>query len=146
MALGVCPAAAEECGGAGEVAVVRAAQTLVPDGDRLTVRAVDPELTGDPGNVRKLDAFIVRERDGSIRPIVYLNCRSELFQEARRGSRFHVKILAAVIAHEACHLEGGDEAQARQAERNFVTGLIRRGLLAEVEGALFLRQLERSIR
>jgi len=125
------------CGAAGTVAVNHAL-TFVKDAKHLVVRVLDPDLTGDPNAIRKLDAFIVRERDGSIRQVIYLNCESNLFKAAADGSDFYVKVLAAVIQHEATHLEGRDEASAAAAEREFFLGLIRSGLVPAREGVAYL--------
>jgi Tol biopolymer transport system component len=126
-----------------EASVVARALLLVPGGERLTVRIVDPDLTGDPKAVRQLDAFIVRERSGSLRPIVYVNRRSAILSHAATGSDFHLKILAAVLYHEACHLRGFDEAEAAQAERAFVERLIALGLVSPTIARRYL-ELMRS--
>src|SRR6478736_3787620 len=41
----------------------------------LRVVAIDPELAAEPTALQGLDAFVVREADGHLRPVVYLNAR-----------------------------------------------------------------------
>jgi hypothetical protein len=138
------PAAAAECGGPPEKAAVAAALTFVRDVRALTVKLVDPELTGAPSAVRTLDAFVVREPDGSLRPVVYLNCESVMFKAAARGSALHVRLLAAVIFHERCHLKGMNETEASAAERGFLADMIQRGLIPAKAGLAYLREMTRA--
>ena len=121
-----------------ETAVVARAVELVPDGQRLIVKVVDPDLTGDPETIRRLDAFVVRERNGSLRQTVYLNRESALFQAALRGSDLHVTLLAAVIYHEACHLRGFDESRAALAERSFLEELMDKGVVSRARALPYL--------
>jgi hypothetical protein len=137
-------AAAADCGGSREKAVVAAALTFVPNAPRLKVRAIEPDLTGAPSDVRSLDAFVVRERDGSLRQVVYLNCESAMFKAAVRGDALQVKLLAGVIFHESCHLRGMDEEQAGAAERGFVADMIQRGVIPTKEGLAYLRLMARA--
>ena len=150
LALAVClclaPFASADaaCGTAREAATLVRALKLVPNGQALNVKAIDPELTGGPGTIQKLDAFIVREPDGSIRQVVYLNCESPLFRAAVGGSEFYVQVLAGVIHHEASHLQGLDERQAARAEREFFQELIRKRLVPEEEGLAYLKLMEHA--
>jgi hypothetical protein len=149
IGFGVCAlaaplAAGAECGGARDKTALASALKLVPGHHALTVTAIDPDLTGTPSTIRALDAFVVRERDGSLRHVVYFNCESALFKAASDGSDLHVKLLAAVIFHESCHLRGMDEKQAGAAERAFLAEMIQRGLLPTREGLAHLRQMEQA--
>jgi hypothetical protein len=117
--------------------VVARALDLLPDGRQLRVKIIDPDLTGDPEAIRALDAFVVRERDGSLRQIVYLNRDSSLFQAAQLGSAFDVAVLAAVIHHESCHLRGFDE------QRAFFEELAARGVVPHARAHAYL-ELMRS--
>jgi hypothetical protein len=151
IGFGVCALAAPvaaraECSAARDKATLALALKLVPGHHAWTVKAIDPDLTGTPSTIRALDAFVVRERDGSLRQLVYLNCESALFKAASDGSDLHVKLLAAVIFHESCHLRGMDEKQAGAAERGFLADLIQRGLLPTREGLAHLRQMEQASR
>ena len=95
-----------------------------------TVKVVEwAEGVPDSAAVRRLDAFTVREEDGSMRPKVYLNRDAFVVREAVKGTDFYVKVLAAIVVHEAAHLSGGSEADARRAESRFFADLIawRRG-------------------
>jgi hypothetical protein len=129
-----------------ETAVLERVVRLLETRPNVRLLVVDPELAPDPAAIRRLDAFIVREPDGSLRPAIYINGRSELFEDARRGSVLHVAVLAAVIHHEAEHLRGGDEDAARRAELTFFESLILRGLVDSVEGHRYLADLERAQR
>jgi len=137
-------AAAADCGSRREMATIAAALEFLRDASVLTVKPIDPELTGAPTAVRTLDAFVVRERDGSLRRVVYLNCESALFKAAAQGSALHIKLLAAVIFHESCHLDGMDEADASAAERGFLADMIQRGLIPAKEGLTYLRAVARA--
>jgi hypothetical protein len=145
LSLLTCVVAEAGCDRSRDAAAVAAALRLVPDGRRLTVHTIDPEVTGDPAAVRRLDAFVVRERDGSLRQVVYLNCRSAMFEAAAGGSDFYVKVLAAVIHHERCHLDGLDERAAAAAERMFFVALIRDGLVPAAEGLAHLKLMDQKL-
>jgi hypothetical protein len=145
LSLLACVPAEAGCSTSRDAAAVAAALRLVPDGRRLTIRTVDPDVTGDPAAVRQLDAFVVRERDGALRQVVYLNCRSPMFEAAARGSDFYIKVLAAVILHEQCHLEGLDERAAAAAERSFFAALVRDGLVPAAEGLAHLKLMEQKL-
>ena len=60
-------------------------------------------------------------------PIIYINRRSEIVRRAVGGTEFYVVVLAAVIHHEAQHLAGASEAEARRAEFAFFQSLVSRG-------------------
>ena len=136
--------AAAQCGGRREKAAVAAALKFVPNANGLTVKAMNPELTGAPADVGALDAFVVHERDGSLRAVVYLNCESAMFKAAAEGRALQVRLLAAVIFHESCHLRGMNEKEARAAERGLLTDMIQRGGIPAKEGLAYLRQLARA--
>jgi hypothetical protein len=121
--------------------VLEQARALVADAEARDIVLIDPELAADPAAVRRLDAFTVREEDGRLRPKVYINVESEIVQEAARGDDFYVSVLAAVIVHELAHLEGADEAEARQAERRFFEDLIVRGRVDRIHGKRYLALL-----
>lgn len=92
------------------------------------IRAVliEPDLAPDPEPLRALDAFVVRERNGVPRPIIYVNRRSEIVRQAADGSTLYVLVLAAVLHHEARHLAGASEAEARRAELEHFRQLLAR--------------------
>ncbi len=136
--------AAADCSGAREKATVAAAVKFVPNAHHLMVKAIDPELTGAPSDVWKLDGFVVRERDGSLRQVVYLNCESAMFKAAAPGSVVHVRLLAAVIFHESCHLRGMNETEAGAAERGLLVEMIQSGLIPAKEGMAYLREMARA--
>lgn len=131
-------------GPASERRVVRAALALVPRHIHHPVTVIDPDGTADPAAVRRLDAFTVRELHGGLRPTIYLNSESNILREAVNGKDFYVKVLAAVIVHEAAHLDGGGETEARAAERAFLEGLIERGLVRRRDGRRYLGLLDRQ--
>lgn len=103
---------------------------------------VDPELAPDREAVARVDAFVVRERDGSLRQVVYINARTALMQAAAAGSTEHVAVLAAVIHHEMHHLRGHDEGDARRAERQLLVQLVERGVMTREGGMRHLRLLD----
>ena len=80
---------------------------------------IDPDLAPDAGAIRRLDAFVVREPDGTIRRVIYLNRRAAVIGRAITGPDLDLAILAAVIHHELAHLHGASEAEARRSEREF---------------------------
>lgn len=112
----------------------------------LRVVAIDPQLAADPGALEVLDAFVVREADGRLRPVVYLNARSELMQHAARGSRVHLHLLAAVIVHETHHLEGASEAEARRGEAAFIERLVREQRVSPQVADRYLEELNKAMR
>jgi hypothetical protein len=76
--------------------------------------------------LRGLDAFVVREPNGALRPVIYINRASEIVRDAAGGSELHVFMLAAVIHHEARHLAGATEDEARRSELAFFEALVTR--------------------
>jgi hypothetical protein len=123
---------------------VVAALALVPVAMRRPIVVIDPEGAADPEAVRRLDAFTVREPDGRLRPKIYLNRESAILRQAASGCDFYVKVLAAVIVHEAAHLQGRGEHEARAAEIRFVSDLVNRGLLPTDDGMRYLATLRKQ--
>jgi len=122
----------------------RAAQRvldLLPRGFDLPIAIIDPDGVPDSTAVRRLDAFTVAEPDGTIRPRIYLNRESLVVRKAVKGSRFYLTVLAAIIVHEAVHVRGGSETDARQAETRFFADLQARGLVDPADGDRYLALL-----
>lgn len=119
------------------------ARRLVDVDAGVKIVLIDPELAPDPETFRHLDAFIVREPSGVLRPAIYINRRSEIVRQAAAGSDLHVSVLAAVIHHEARHLAGASEAEARRAELEFFRSLVVRGDVSPTIGLRYLRLLAR---
>lgn len=92
----------------------------------VAVRLVDPELTGDPARVSRLDAFIVREPDGALRRVIYVNLHAPVVRRAVEAPARFLPLLAAVLHHEWQHLRGASEDEARAAERVFLQALAAR--------------------
>ena len=126
-----------------EARAVQRALRLV-SGPVAPVVVIDPELAPDAKTLRGLDAFVVREPDGSLRRRIYVNARSPIMRGAIDGSRLSLAVLAAVVHHEMQHLEGRSEAQARAAERDLFTRLMDEGVVARQEGTRFLEQFDRQ--
>lgn len=110
----------------------------------VRVIVIEPDLAPDPEPLRRLDAFIVREADGSLRPVIYLNRRSEILREAAAGSTLYVGVLAAVLHHEARHLSGASETEARRAELAFFNRLISLGKVSADLGHRYLQLLNQT--
>ena len=102
-----------------EARLLERALKLLPEPPAVPVRLIDPDLAADPEALRRLDAFLVREANGKIRQVIYLNRRAAIVENALAGKDVDVAILAAVIRHELEHLRGATRMQARQAERDF---------------------------
>ena len=126
-------------------ALERALKLLRPP-PTVPVRFIDPELAADPQAIRQVDAFLVREAGGGLRPVIYLNLRSPIVVNAVRGREIDIAILAAVVRHEQEHLRGGSENQARVAEREFFQRLIFAGRVPLEEGLAYLHDLARNRR
>jgi hypothetical protein len=129
VALLVCPARAAQGQDENSRAERRALDRAVGlAGLDAGIRAVliEPDLAPDPEPLRALDAFVVRERNGALRPIIYVNRRSEIVRQAADGSRLYGLVLAAVLHHEARHLAGASEADARHAELEHFRRLLAR--------------------
>jgi hypothetical protein len=112
------------------------------------VRAVliEPDLAPNPEPLRRLDAFVVRETNGTLRRVIYVNRQSDLLRQAAAGSTLHVLVLAAVVHHEVQHLAGASELDARRAEVElFRTLLVREGQPSAL-GERYLEQLARAAR
>ncbi len=107
----------------------------------VPVRLIDPELAADPEAIRRLDAFIVREADGGLRRVIYLNRRAVIVERALVGTDLDVAILAAVIHHEREHLRGAAEPEARRSEREFFHSLILAGHVPSDQGLRHLADL-----
>jgi hypothetical protein len=129
-----------------EARALETALKLLPQRPTVPIRLIDPELAADPEAVRRLDAFLIRESDGKVRPAIFLNQRSALVQKALSGGRFDLAVLAAVIRHEQEHLRGGSELEARQVEIQFFQSLIRDGQVAADQGLAYLRDLSKQYR
>jgi hypothetical protein len=127
-----------------EQRTIARATRLLPVRLEIPVVVVDPALAPDPVAVTRVDAFTVREADGSMRRAIYINGRSRVFAEARGGSKLSVAILAAVIQHEASHLDGADEATARRAERDLFNRLVAGGAVGREQGLAYLSELARA--
>jgi hypothetical protein len=147
LALATCLAdAAEACGdsdGRAGRQVLQRAMRLVRLDPGITARLIDPDLTADPVAVRRLDAFVVREPGGEFRPVIYVNCRSQIVQQAAAGTDAYVIVLAAVLHHEAQHVKGATEADARRAEAEFFRAHVRRGDVSPAVGEAYLELLAR---
>jgi hypothetical protein len=129
-----------------EARTLERALKLLPQRPTVPVRFVDPELAGDPDAIRRLDAFLVRELDGRLRQVIYLNRRSLMVERALSGSALDLAILAAVIRHEVEHLRGAGEGQARAAEREFFQHLMFVGHVSVEEGLAYLADVEQHHR
>ena len=112
----------------------------------VRVVAIDPELAAEPSALRGLDAFVVREADGQLRPVVYLNARSELLRRAARGSKVHMHLLAAVVVHEVHHLAGASEVEARRGEADFIERLVRQQRVSPQVAGRYIEELSRAMR
>jgi hypothetical protein len=123
---------------------LRRALALVRLDSDVTVRLIDPALAPDADAIRRLDAFVVREPDGSLRRTIYINRESAIVQRAAEGSELHVGVLAAVIHHEVHHLHGASESEARRAEWEFFQSLVARGQIAFDPGWDYLQLLAQS--
>ena len=143
LALSVPCAEAQAARGPEARALERAIR-LLPRRPDVPIRLIDPELAADAEAVRRLDAFLVRERDGRLRRVIYLNSRAAMFERALGGADLDIGILAAVIQHELEHLRGASEADARRAERDFFQRLIVTGQVPAAEGRRYLTELEQE--
>jgi hypothetical protein len=114
---------------------------LLPPGFDLVIAIIDPDGVPDSAAVRRLDAFTVAEPDGTIRRRIYLNRESLVVREAVKGTQFYLTALAAIIVHEAVHVRGGSETDAREAETRFFADLLARGLVAVTDGDRYLALL-----
>lgn len=125
---------------------LKRALELLPERPTVPVRLIDPDLAADPDAIRRLDAFLVRERDGRIRQVIYLNRRSSVVENAIRGRTIDIAILAAVIRHEQEHLRGANEDQARRTERDFFLRLVQDGRVPVDEGLAYLEVVQKHYR
>jgi hypothetical protein len=92
---------------------------------------------------RALDAFTIEEETG-LRRKVYLNSESTILREAAKGVDFYLKVLAAVLVHEAEHLKDESESVARRAEREFFQDLMARRLVQTQDGLRYLALLRQT--
>jgi hypothetical protein len=111
----------------------------------VRVLLIEPDLAPSNLPIGRLDAFVVREPGGALRPIIYINRRSEIVRCAVEGKEFYVFVLAAVIHHEAQHLAGASEAEARRAEFAFFQSLVSRGYVQWDLGFRYLQLLSSQI-
>ena len=129
-----------------EARLLERALKLLPDPPAVPVRMIDPDLAADPDALRRLDAFLVREANGKVRQVIYLNRRAAIVENALAGKDVDVAILAAVIRHELEHLRGAGEREARLAERVLFQRLIFVGKVPVAEGLAYLADLEQDRR
>ena len=111
----------------------------------VRVLFIEPDLAPRTLPIGGLDAFVIREPSGTPRPIIYINRRSEIVRRAVEGTEFYVVVLAAVIHHEAQHLAGASEAEARRAEYAFFQSLVSRGYVQFDLGFRYLQLLSSQI-
>ncbi len=123
---------------------IQEALRYLPGTVTCPITVLDPEAVPDSAAVSRLDAFIVAEPDASLRQRIYINRHSPMLREAMRGTEPYAQMLAAVIVHEARHLEGGTESEARDAESQFFARLIARGLVPKASGRRYLAALSRQ--
>jgi hypothetical protein len=127
-----------------EARTIARALALLPTPIEVPVVPIDPELSAHPAALRRLDAFIVTDDDGRLRPVIYVNARADIVRRAMKGSRLFLAVLASVLHHEHQHLQGRDERSARHAERLMFEALMARGDVDRREGARYLRALEQQ--
>jgi hypothetical protein len=127
-----------------ETRLLERAVKLLPEAPGVPVRLIDPDLTPEPESLGRLDAFLVREANGKVRQVIYLNRRTAIVDNALAGKDVDVAILAAVIRHELEHLRGGSEREARRAERDLFQRLIFVGKVPVAEGLAYLADLEQD--
>jgi len=127
-----------------EARLLERALKLLPEPPAVPVRMIDPDLAADPDALRRLDAFLVREANGKVRQVIYLNRKATIVENALAGKDVDVAILAAVIRHELEHLRGGGEREARTAERVLFQRLIFVGKVPVAEGLAYLADLEQD--
>jgi hypothetical protein len=125
-----------------EARALERAIKLLPQPPPVPVRLIDPELAPDSDAIRRVDAFLIREPNGTIRQAIFLNSRSSVVENALRGRDIDIAILAAVIRHEQEHLRGGSEREARRVEREFFQSLVFNGKVPLEEGLAYLHDLE----
>lgn len=111
----------------------------------VRVLFIEPGLAPRTLPIGRVDAFVIREPGGTPRPIIYINRRSEIVRRAVEGTEFYVVVLAAVIHHEAQHLAGASEAEARRAEYAFFQSLVSRGYVQFDLGFRYLQLLSSQI-
>ena len=112
----------------------------------VRVVAIDPELAADPAALRDWMRSSCVKPDGRLRPVVYLNARSELLRQAARGSKVHTHLLAAVVVHEAHHLAGASEVEARRGEAAFIERLVRQQRVSPQVAGRYLEELSKAMR
>jgi hypothetical protein len=142
LALVVAVPPAHAAGKGPEVRALERALKLLPQPPSVPIRFIDPELAADPDAIRRIDAFLVRDANGKVRQVIYLNRRSSIVENAIVGRDIDIAILAAVIRHEQEHLRGGTEKDARLVEREFFQSLVFAGHVPTDEGLAYLRDLE----
>jgi hypothetical protein len=136
------PSPVQASGNGPEMRAVERAIRLLPERPMVPIRVIDPDLAADPEAVRKVDAFLVREEDGSLRQTIFLNGDSAVLRNAVQGRQIDIAILAIVIRHEQEHLRGAKEQDARRAEQDFLRRLIRDGRVPAEEGVAYLNILQ----
>ena len=144
FALASAPARASEDDPRARRALQRALElTSLESGVRVLF--IEPDLAPCTLPIGRLDAFVIREPSGTPRRIIYINRRSEIVRRAVEGTEFYVVVLAAVIHHEAQHLAGASEGEARRAEFAFFQSLVSRGYVQFDLGFRYLQRLSSQI-
>jgi hypothetical protein len=124
-------------------AAIADALALLPRRPRQVV-VIDPAHATPKGReiLARTDAFVVEGGDA-----VYVNLASEVLEGARRRSRIHLHMLAAIVWHEMAHLEGADEAQAQQREEALWLRFLRDERVERTIGLRYLQLMkERRLR
>jgi hypothetical protein len=105
--------------------------------DKIVVVDADTGGRSLHDKLQHVEAFVTHgER------VVYLVKQGETLQRAMKGASIFDYALAITIWHEMAHLDGADEAKARQAEEQLWAEFVRAGLVDRARGLKYLALLK----
>lgn len=124
-------------------ATLAKARALLPASPTFPIYRVDPTKipAGTPALRQKLNSDI----GGLVfpgRPIVYMSINNRFYKEAASGDEFALHVLAAELAHEFVHCQGGGEKPAYAKQMQVMQGFIDSGDVDAAQGQKYMNQLK----
>lgn len=119
-----------------DVGVFRLALSALPRPPDRIVVVSDSAMPGIAGQVRQLDGFVPQGTS-----VIYLRHDGLTLRAAESSGGPYVLMLAIVIWHEQAHVDGCDEAQAREREVSLWREFVRNGRVESSLGLTYLAAL-----
>ena len=134
--LGSVPAAAQQAQEYDQT-LARVLRLLPRPPDKIVVVDADTSGRSLHDSLQHVEGFVIHgER------VVYLVRQGETLQRAMKGGGIFDCALAIIVWHEMAHIDGADEASARQAEEHLWKEFVLAGRVDSVRGLKYLALLK----